>query len=347
MYKIFFFITILLCLNILSLNAQQTSISNTKNDETLSQINDSTDYFTQKEFKYANMPRYTLFGDLPRIDTKIKPVNFVGFGAVYATFMYMQHKWQSETIWKEQTSFRIMEDGEYALWADKAGHFFGTYYMSYFMSEGLLQSGLSWEAATVWGGVMGLAYNTYVEILDGYGKDWGFSPSDFYCDIAGAAFFIGQYYSPFLQNFTPKFSYMPPKWHGQNDRVPHDMFIDNYSSHTMWLSVNVHNLLPKSMKSYWPKWLELCVGYAARNLYSPGSTEPYDPEKSLPVSDKAWGDRRFIIALDYNLVHLIPDTNASFWNWLRQSANYLKFPAPAVSFGDSGTKYFLFYPFEL
>jgi hypothetical protein len=322
---------------------QDTEINKSK----LGTFTDSTKKITPEEFFYANMPRYTVTGDLPLRDTDIKPWNLAGFGAVYGTFFYLQHKWQMETIWTEQTSFRIMEDGEYALWADKAGHFFGTYYMGYFMSEGLLQAGLSWEAATIWGGVMGLAYNTYVEILDGYGANWGFSPSDFYCDIAGAAFFIGQYYSPFLQNFTPKFSYMPPKWHGQNDRVPHDQFIDNYSSHTMWLSINVHNLLPKAMKPYWPKWLELSIGYAARNLYAPGSTEPYDPEKSLKVSDKAWGDRRFIIALDYNLVHLIPDAKGSFWNWLRQSANYLKFPAPAISFGDSGTKYFLFYPFEL
>ncbi len=322
----------------------------TENDDESSKIEINSiieKRFTQEEFQYANMHRYTLTGDLPLRDTKIKPYNFAGFAAVYGTFFYMQHKWQMETIWEEQSGFRFMEDGEYALWADKAGHFFGTYYMAYFMSEGLLQAGLSWEAASIWGGVMGLAYNTYIEILDGYGANWGFSPSDFYCDIAGAAFFIGQYYSPFLQNFTPKFSYMPPKWHGQNDRIPHDQFIDNYSSHTMWLSVNVRNLLPKSMKSYWPKWLELSIGYAARNLYAPGSNEAYDPEKSLKVSDKAWGDRRFIIALDYNLVHLIPDTKGSFWNWLRQSANYLKFPAPAISFGDSGTKYFLLYPFEL
>lgn len=258
--------------------------------------------------------------------------------------MVGQHIVQSNTIWNERSEFKFREDGEYALWADKAGHFFGTYLSSYFFTEGFLQAGLSYDASNIWGTILGLSYTTYVEIMDGYGEKWGFSPSDFYMDIAGAAFYLGQHYVPFLQNFTPKFTYVPANWHGNKKRVPSDMFIDDYSSHTLWLSVNVHNLLPRDMQDYWPSWLELSFGYAVRNLCAPGYD--CDPSVSYPVSDVAWGNQRYIIALDYNLVELLPD-GSNFWNWFRQSINLFKLPSPAVEFGRGGTRFYLLYPFKL
>ena len=45
------------------------------------------------------------------------------------------------------------------------------------------------------------------------------------------------------------------------------------------------------------------------------------------------GDKKFIIALDYNLGRLIPNTT-NFLNWLRQCFHMCKFPPPAVEFVD-------------
>lgn len=307
---------------------------------------DSTSHIEKEDFRYANMQRYTLTGELPLKQTKIKPLNFAVFVGFTTGFMASQHIIQVNTIWEETVEFKFQEDGQYALWADKAGHFFGTFLTSYLFTEGFLQAGLSHDASKIWGTVMGLSYSTYVEIMDGFGAKWGFSPSDFYLDIAGAAFHLGQHYVPFLQNFTPKFMYFPANWHGNYRRVPSDIFIDDYSSHTLWLSVNVHNMLPKNLKDYWPEWLELSFGYAARNLCSPGGEYNCDPSISYPASDVAWGNQRYIIALDYNLVKLLPD-GPNFWNWFRQSLNYFKLPSPAIEFGQGGTEFYLVYPFRL
>jgi hypothetical protein len=58
-----------------------------------------------------------------------------------------------------------------------------------------------------------------------------------------------------------------------------------------------------------------------------------------------FGSPRFIIALDYNLVKLLPD-GGSFWNWFKQTLNFWKFPSPAIEIGEQ-VRFFLFYPFTI
>ncbi len=55
---------------------------------------------------------------------------------------------------------------------------------------------------------------------------------------------------------------------------------------------------------------------------------------------------RFVIGIDYNLVELLPD-GVPFWNWLKQSLNYIKLPAPAIEFSNQGTKFMILYPFTI
>lgn len=203
------------------------------------------------EFYYANTKRYSLSGELPNLETKINVPYFIGITATTAAFMVSQHIYQSNTIWKDKAEFKIIEDGQYALYADKAGHIFGSYIMSYAYTEFLSSAGISWELSNILGASIGLTYQTYIEVLDGYGSNFGFSPSDFYADIFGASFFLAQHYVPFLQNFTPKFMYIPADAHGERKRRPHFAFIDDYSSHTMWMSVNVHNILGEEYNQYW------------------------------------------------------------------------------------------------
>ncbi len=300
----------------------------------------------EKETFFAGSKRYTILGDNPPTETNIKPIPLaITAGAVTGVFI-AQHYLQLNTIWKEQSDFHIVEDGRYALYADKAGHFFGTYFTAYLMSESLMLSGFSYETSNIIGTCIGLGYTTYVEILDGYGKNWGFCPSDFYADIAGAAFHFSQIYVPFMQNFTPKFTYIPANWHGELKRKPSDMFIDDYSSHTLWLSVNVYNLLPEEMKKYWVPWLQISFGYAARNLCNPlDQTLNCDPNRSKQIYNDVWGNPKFIISLDYNLIELLPD-GPGFWNWFKQTLNNFKLPSPAIEFGDV-TKFYLLYPFSI
>lgn len=286
---------------------------------------------SQSEFTYANAQRYTIDGALPYRDTHLHPVPTAIVGGTYFGAIVGLHVIQSNAWWANQRGeFHFQEDWEYALQVDKAGHFYGGYLVSYVLSEGLLTTGFSWDAATVWGGVAGLLYQTYVEVEDGFARDWGFSPSDMVSNTLGAGFFVAQHYVPVLQNFTPKWQYVPSDWLDQNT-IPHTTtFIDDYNGSTFWLSANVHNLLPKSAEDYWPKWLNIAVGY---NVLGVG----------LPSADQR--ERRIIVGLDYNLVELLPD-GPNFWNWLRQGLNHIKLPAPAIVIGNT-TSFRLLYPFTI
>jgi hypothetical protein len=305
---------------------------------------DSALFVPIKDFMYANNQRYMIDGSLPYESTHIKPLTAIVVGSVYTGIFVVQHEMQQNTIWKKVGKFHVEEDAQYTMYLDKAGHFFGTYMASYVFSEALMTSGLSYDAASVWGGALGLAYTGYVEVLDGYSVDFGFSPSDFYADIAGASFFVAQHYFPVLQNFTPKFMYAKPSWHGEINRVDADSFIDDYSSQIFFMSMNVHNLLPDNMKKYWPEWLELSVGYAVFSICAPGNDcTKCNGNISEPRTEYMWGNQKLIISLDYNLAKILPD-GPPWWNWLRQSMNMFKLPS--LEIGRHSTHFRLLYPFQ-
>lgn len=312
--------------------------------EVESQRNDSLHNVSNDMHKIADKPLFTILGNPPNIENNLKPLPTGIFVGGYGIIFYFQHLGQMKTIWRNRSGFHIVEDGKYALYSDKAGHFYGTFLSSYILQSSLIECGFNYNWSTVLGAFLGLGYTTYVEILDGFSREWGFCPSDFYADIAGALFFLGFSYSPFLQNFTPKFMYFPPRWFNSNSRVPSTMFIDDYSAHTFWISINLFNFLPDSFKKKFPSWLELSIGYAVRNLCDPFHYK-CNPNSSEPVSTYAWGNRKFIIALDYDLVKLLPD-GSPFWNWFKQSLNFIKLPSPAIEFGVP-TRFYLLYPFPI
>jgi hypothetical protein len=75
----------------------------------------------------------------------------------------------------------------------------------------------------------------------------------------------------------------------------------------------MHNLLPEPAKQYWPKFLNLAVGFGAINA-SVGSTEPMK--------------RKYVISLDYNLTEL--PLNGDTWETVKYIFDLLHFPAPGV-----------------
>jgi len=317
------------------------------NNQDSIQTEDTTGiYIPVEDFIYSDHKRVTMSGTLPLLKTDLNKNAWI-VGGVYTGIFAAQHIWQKSTIWDETGEFTFADDLDYALGADKYGHAFAAYLASYMMTEALAESGVSWESANIYGAGMGLMFQTYIELIDGFGENWGFSKSDMYANIAGSGFFLAQHYFPFLQNFTPKFMYIPAPWHGELKRRPSTNFNDDYSSHTMWLSVDIHNLLPSGLKDYWPSWLELSFGYAVRNLCDTLNPDSYTCESCSKVKEQEgyWGSPRFIVALDYNLVDLLPD-GPPLWMWIRQTLNHMKMPSPAVEFGST-TKFYLLYPFQI
>lgn len=299
---------------------------------------DQSKFLSPEKFTYAGERRYTLDGMLPNLKTEIRTTNAAVLGGIYLGTLTWLHFNQANAWWKkDRGKFHFEEDWVFALQVDKAGHFYGGYLFSYVFSEALIASGFSWDEAADWGTVLGIAYQTYIETEDGFAKEWGFSPSDFYADAMGSLFFIAQHYVPALQNVTPKWQYVPSEWIGKPVINRPRTFIDDYNSSTFWWSVNLYNILPQNLKRYWVPWLDLSLGYGADAIDAPIGPSGHPDELA---------SRRYIIGIDYNLVKLLPD-GGWFWNWFRQSLNYIKFPSPAIEFQNNATRFHLFYPFRI
>jgi hypothetical protein len=292
-------------------------------------------YLPVSQFTFAGDRRFTISGEQPRLKTEFKPVTAAIIGGVTVTSLVIMHIYQSNAWWSGQRrSFHFQEDWISALQVDKCGHAYGGYFFSYGMDEALKASGIDYNSSALYGSLFGLAYQTYVETEDGFAKSWGFSPSDFYFDFIGPAFYLAQHYVPALQNITPKWQYIPTEWTTKANINRPKTIIDDYNSTTFWYSLNINNILPDNLKKYWIPWLNIAVGYGADSDLKPNASGPPDQQNI----------RRFIIGLDYNLVKLLPE-GGSFWNWFRQTLNYIKFPSPAVQVSNHVVKFYLMYPF--
>lgn len=257
-----------------------------------------------------------MHANMPRSDsTRIHPVRLgIVTGTVGVTIAAI-HVYQANGWWKDnRRSFHFKEDLSYGLSVDKFGHFYGGTVGTFLLKNSLIWAGLSEEAALWWGAGGALMFQTYVEIEDGFSA-WGFDRVDFAADVLGSAWPVGQYYYPFLQNFDFKFSYHPSpvlnSSGGSGFQGQRHIMFDDYEGQTLWLSMNVHNFLPQTLKPFWPEFLTLAVGYGARDVLQ---SEPYSV---------------VFLALDLNMKKVIPD-DTPFLKLLGEALNFIKFPAPTV-----------------
>ncbi len=244
----------------------------------------------------------------------------VSMGAIVTgVHIYQQNAW-----WKDQrTSFHFTNDNDYALNVDKAGHVLGGAFCSFVAKKSLEWSGVSRDASAVWGSALGALFELYVEVEDGFARDWGFSPGDAYADLIGAAWVLGQHFVPGMEHLQPKFTYYPSKKY--RDGLHHGNMIDDYEGQTYWMAVHVYGLLPKSMQRWWPEWLALAIGTSVRNM-----------------DDREVTARNIIIALDYDMTKIIPG-ESWFMRTLKEALNYLHFPAPAIRISPGYIAYGLYF----
>ena len=234
--------------------------------------------------------------------------------------------------WKDSRGpFHFEDDWGYAANIDKVGHLVGGYYVSYFTGEGLMLCGFNWRDATIYGALFGFVYETIVEIEDGYSARWGFSFSDLIADVLGRAFYIGQYYYPFLQNFTFKYMYhSKTMWSDLRDSP--GLLLSNHDANSFWIATNVYNILPRNFRKFWFSGINLTFGFQIEGIDGVRH-EAYGPIK-----------RHYLIGLEYDLMQLSNDKYGG-WNWILQNLNFLKQPGPIIDMGPS-TRLRSIYPFQ-
>jgi hypothetical protein len=202
-------------------------------------------------------------------------------------------------------------------------------------------TGLSRNTSAWLGGLSGVAYQSIIEIQDGFSSEWGFSPVDMVCNVTGAALFVGQELGWKEQRISLKLSYWPYDYEGAQLRARRDQLFGNstaerllkeYNSQTIWLSMNLHSLFMP--ESGFPKWLNLAVGYSNNGLLGGRENKWTDKEGNEIDRTDIPRVRQFLISPDIDFTRI--PTHSKLLKTVFSVLNCLKFPAPALELNSKG-----------
>lgn len=242
-----------------------------------------------------------------------------------------------------QSSFHFFNDfGEWK-GIDKIGHVYSAYAESKASMELWRWTGVDRKKRIWYGGISGFAYQSIIEILDGFSKEWGFSLGDMGANIAGSALVIGQELAWDEQRIQMKWSfhrkfYSDPALvarsnalFGKSDPA---RFLKDYNGQTYWLSTNLKAFFPRAKL---PAWLQLSIGTGAEGMF--GGYENIATDKMGNITF----DRRDIKR--YRQWYLAPDvdltkikTNKKGVKILLGILNIWKFPSPVLEYGNGKFK---------
>jgi Predicted periplasmic lipoprotein (DUF2279) len=260
-----------------------------------------------------------------------------GHAAVWTgTFIALNEAWYSDY---PKQDFHLFNDWEEWQQMDKAGHVWTTYQLSRASGDVWKWSGISEKKAIWLGGISGLAFQSIIEILDGFSEKWGFSLYDMAANVVGSGMYVSQALIWKQQRFQVKFSYYPYAYPPELDPRVNELFgspgiervLKDYNSQTYWLNVNLRDFFPGSRI---PKWLNLSLGYNARlmlggreNIWEDESGNVYD-YSSIPRY------RRFFLSADIDLTRI--RTRSPLLKSVFSALNVIKIPAPALEYNTQG-----------
>ena len=219
---------------------------------------------------------------------------------------------------------------------DKIGHVTTAYYIGR-IGIHLFKWGNMERRKAIWfGGMLGSVYQTTIELLDGYSKEWGFSSGDFIANTAGSLLVVGQELFWDEQRIVLKFGFQksPYAMYRPNllGKKLNEMILKDYNGQTYWLSFN-----PASFMKYstcFPKWLNIAVGYGANGMTGGYSNPAMTDEYGNVVYFERY--RQFYLSLDIDLTRI--KTRSAFLNSVFMAIGFIKIPAPALEFNKYGVK---------
>lgn len=267
----------------------------------------------------------------------VTAANIVGYGGALVGL---------NALWYQKyprSGFHFFDDNNEWLQMDKVGHIYSAYSESRATTELWRWAGLPRKKSIWIGGLSGVAYQSVIEVLDGFSSEYGFSVGDFTANVIGSAAFISQQLAWNDERIQIKFSFHRKNYGSQqlNDRA-NDLygnaeiqrFIKDYNGQTYWLSANINSFFPNTKL---PRWLNISVGYGAEGMFGGVKNIGYNDNGDVIF------DRQDIKR--YRQWYLSPDidftkikTNKKGIKILFFVLNALKFPAPALEFSNGKFK---------
>ena len=263
--------------------------------------------------------------------------NVAGYGAI---LVGLNAAWYANY---PRSSFHFFNDNKEWLQVDKAGHFYSAYIESRSSMELWRWTGISRKKRIWLGGLSGFAYQSAIEILDGFSKEWGFSWGDFSGNVAGSALLIAQELAWDDQRIKIKFSFHKNNYgDAQLDKRANEIYgktlaerlIKDYNAQTYWASANLKSFLPSSNL---PAWLSVSVGYGADGMFGANENIGKDKEGNTNFDRRdIQRFRQWYLAPDVDLTKI--KTNRKGIRFLLTVLSAFKFPTPSLEFSHGKFK---------
>lgn len=216
------------------------------------------------------------------------------------------------------TDFHFFNDGADWLQMDKAGHAYTTYQISKNISQLYRWGGMKSKNADWIGVGVSLSYLSFLEVLDGFSDDYGFSTYDMLANVGGSALFWGQERLFKQQFIVPKFSFQTTQYAALRPEILGSSYAEqllkDYNGQTYWLSFSPGTI----GQNKFPKWLCFSFGYSVDQKIV-GSEETYLNYHSR---------REFLLSMDVDFSKIYVKNH--FLKTVLSQLNYLKIPFPAL-----------------
>lgn len=240
--------------------------------------------------------------------------------------------------------FYTVNDMNHWRMMDKCGHAWSAYTLSRLSASVWRQTGIEDRRAVYCAGMAAMGYQTVIEIMDGFAKEWGFSWGDMGADLVGVLAYMLQEFHFNKQIVSFKFmSFKKANYaadiHDRTEELFGNNFtnqvLSDYNIQTYWASINIQAVLGNSKI---PPWLNIGIGYGARQMLGESSNK-WSDKNSLQFdrSDIPRYSRLLVSPdIDFTRIH----SNSKILRKLFYVANAIKIPAPGIEFDTRGNMKF-------
>jgi uncharacterized protein YfiM (DUF2279 family) len=227
---------------------------------------------------------------------------------------------------------------------DKIGHAYSAYAESKASMELWRWTGIERKKRIWIGGMSGAFYQTVIETLDGFSKEWGWSWGDFGANILGSGMLVAQELAWDEQRIQFKFSfhhksYNDPTLIQRSNKIfgtsTAERFLKDYNGQTYWLSANLKSFFPKSKL---PAWLQVSIGTGAEGMFGANENIGKDANGTINFSRtdiKRY--RQWYLAPDIDLTKI--KTNRKGIKVALNILNIVKFPMPSLEYSNGRFKF--------
>lgn len=252
------------------------------------------------------------------------------------TYIALNKAWYADY---PKESFHTFNDLKEWNQMDKAGHVWTAYQLARVSGATWKWTGMPEKSAIWLGGASALAFQSIIEIQDGFSQKWGFSWWDMAANTLGAGTYIAQELGWKEQRIQVKLGYWPYDYPPDLTSRRNELFgsgkieriLKDYNSQTYWISANLHSFIPDSGI---PRWLNLSLGYSSDLMLGGMDNTWTDDQGNYFDRSDIPRIRRYYLSIDVDLTRI--PTRSKFLRSVFSVCNAIKIPAPALEFNSTG-----------